>query len=46
MAKEVNATQYRCIAGSLHYLIHMRPNLVFAVRYVSRFMPRQTTEHQ
>ncbi|XP_066354768.1 secreted RxLR effector protein 161-like [Miscanthus floridulus] len=33
MAKEVDATQYRCIVGSLHYLVHTRLNLAFAVGY-------------
>jgi hypothetical protein len=45
-AKEVDATQYRHIVGSLRYLVHTRPNLAFAVGYVSRFMQRPTTEHQ
>jgi hypothetical protein len=45
-AKEVNATEYRCIVGSLRYLIHTRPGLAFAVDYVSQFMQRPTTEHQ
>jgi hypothetical protein len=36
--EEVDATQYRRIVGSLRYLVHMRPDLAFAVRYVSRFM--------
>ena len=44
-AKEVDATRYRRIVGSLRYLIHTRPNLSFAVGYVSRFMQRPTTEH-
>jgi hypothetical protein len=37
-AKKVDATQYRHIVGSLSYLVHTRPNLAFAVGYVSRFM--------
>jgi hypothetical protein len=32
--------------GSLRYLVHTRPDLAFAVGYVSRFMQRPTTEHQ
>jgi hypothetical protein len=44
--EEVDATQYRCLVGSLHYLTHTRPDLAFSVGYVSRFMQRQTTEHQ
>jgi hypothetical protein len=45
-AEEVDATQYRRIVGSLRYLVHTRPNLAFAVVYVSRFMQRPMTEHQ
>jgi len=45
-AKEVDATRYRRIVGSLRYLVHTRPDLTFAVGYVSRFMQRPTTEHE
>jgi hypothetical protein len=44
--EEVDATQYRRLVGSLHYLAHTRPDLAFSVGYVSRFMQRSTTEHQ
>ena len=37
-AKEVDATRYRRIVGNLRYLVHTRPDLTFAVGYVSRFM--------
>ena len=43
--KEVDATGYRRIVGSLRYLVHTRPDLAFAVGYVSRFMQRPTAEH-
>ena len=43
---EVDATQYRRLAGSLRYLAHTRPDLAFSVGYVSRSMQRPTTEHQ
>ena len=36
--EEVDATQYRRLVGSLHYLAHTRPNLAFSVGYISRFM--------
>jgi hypothetical protein len=36
--EEVDATQYRRLVGSLHYLTHTRPDLVFSVGYVSRFL--------
>lgn len=45
-AEEVDATEYRRIVGSLRYLVHTRPDLAFAVGYVSRFMQRPTAEHQ
>jgi hypothetical protein len=41
----VNATEYRGIVGSLRYLVHTRPDISFAVGYVSRFMEAPTTEH-
>jgi hypothetical protein len=43
--EEADATLYRCIVGSLWYLIHTRPNLTYAVGYVSRFLKRPTEEH-
>jgi hypothetical protein len=43
---EVDATQYRRLMGSLHYLAHTRSDLAFSVGYVSRFMQRPTTVHQ
>jgi hypothetical protein len=36
--KEVDATQYRCLVGSLCYLVHTQSDLAFSVGYVSRFM--------
>nr|XP_051222140.1 secreted RxLR effector protein 161-like [Lolium perenne] len=44
-AKEVDATKYRQIVGSLRYLVHTRPDLAFAIGFVSRFMERPTKEH-
>jgi len=44
-AEEVNVTHYRRLVGSLRYLVHTRPDLAFAVGYVSRFMERPTAEH-
>jgi hypothetical protein len=43
--EEVDATLYRRIVGSLRYLIHTRPDLMYAVGYVSRFLERPTEEH-
>jgi hypothetical protein len=41
----VDATLYRSIVGSLRYLVHTRPDITFAVGFVSRFMEAPTTEH-
>jgi hypothetical protein len=43
--EEVDATEDRRLAGSLRYLIHTRPDLAFAIGYVSRFMQQLTAEH-
>jgi len=42
---EVDATMYRSLVGSLRYLVHMRPDIAFAVGYVSRFMEKPQQEH-
>jgi hypothetical protein len=44
-APPVDATEYRGIVGSLRYLVHTRPDIAFAVGYVSRFMEAPTSEH-
>jgi hypothetical protein len=44
--KEVDATQYQRLVGSLRYLVHTRPDLAYSVGYVSRFLQRPTTEHE
>jgi hypothetical protein len=41
----VDATMYRSLVGGLRYLVHSRPNIAFAVGFVSRFMEKPTTEH-
>jgi hypothetical protein len=41
----VDATEYRRIVGALRYLVNTRPDLAYAVGYVSRFMEKPTTEH-
>ena len=35
---KVDATLYRSIVDGLCYLVHTRPDIAFAVGYVSRFM--------
>lgn len=41
----VDGTLYRSIVGSLRYLVHTRPDICYAVGYVSRFMEAPTSEH-
>ena len=41
----VNPTTYRSLMGSLKYLTHTRPDLMFSVGYLSRYMENPTTEH-
>ncbi|KAD3336320.1 hypothetical protein E3N88_31839 [Mikania micrantha] len=43
---DVNATEFRRIIGSLRYLTHTRPDLLFAVGYVSRYMQAPKGSHQ
>ena len=44
-APPMDAAMYRSIVGSLWYLVHSRPDLTFAVEFVSRFMEEPTQEH-
>lgn len=42
----VDATEYRSIVGGLRYLVNTRPNLAFAVGYVSRFLEEPREDHR
>jgi hypothetical protein len=44
-APAVDPTEYWRIVGALRYLVNTRPDLAYAVGYVSRFMENPTTEH-
>lgn len=44
-APAADATEYRRIVGALRYLVNTRPDIAYAVGYVSRFMEKPTTEH-
>ena len=44
-AVKVDATLYLSIVGGLCYLVHMRPDIPFAVGYVSRFMEDPREDH-
>jgi hypothetical protein len=43
--KPVDATFYRSIIGSLRYLTHARPDITYAVGYLSRFMESPASDH-
>ena len=45
IAAKVDATLYRSIVGGLRYLVHTRPDIAFAVGYVSRFMEDPREDH-
>ena len=42
---KVDATLYRSIVGGLRYLVHVRPDIAFAMGYVSRFMEGPREDH-
>ncbi|XP_066373814.1 uncharacterized mitochondrial protein AtMg00810-like [Miscanthus floridulus] len=43
--EEVDPTHYWWLIRSLHYLVHTRSDIAFAVGYMSRFMARWMMEH-
>ncbi|KAL0320217.1 UNVERIFIED_CONTAM: Retrovirus-related Pol polyprotein from transposon RE1 [Sesamum radiatum] len=44
-ARKVDSTTFRSLVGSLRYLTCTRPDIVFAVGLVSRFMENPSEEH-
>ncbi len=38
--EEINATQYRQVVGKLIYLTNSKPDIIYAVNVVNRFMVR------
>jgi hypothetical protein len=42
-AEEEDGTLNCKLIGSLRYLVHTHPNLIFVVGYLSRFMQQPTT---
>ncbi|WVZ97482.1 hypothetical protein U9M48_043014 [Paspalum notatum var. saurae] len=44
-AEKVDATNYKSLIGGLRYLTHTRPDISFAVGYVSRFMEDPRKDH-
>jgi hypothetical protein len=43
--KAVDSTLYRSGGGGVRYLVHTRPDICFAVNYLSKFMEAPTGEH-
>ena len=43
--KLVDATMYRSLVGNLMYLIAIRPDILFAISLISRFMEIPYSEH-
>ena len=41
----IDSSHYRSLMGSLRYLTHTWPDLLFCVRFSSRFMEKPTSEH-
>jgi hypothetical protein len=41
----VDATFYRCVVGSLRYLVNTKPNIAYVVGYVSRFTQEPHQDH-
>jgi hypothetical protein len=44
-SSRVNVTKYRCLVGSLRYLVNTRLDLPYSVGYVSRFMEKPHMDH-
>ena len=44
-AVKVDATLYQSIVGGLRYLVHTRPDITFAVGYISHFMEDPREDH-
>ena len=44
-AEKVDATAYRKLVGSLNYLTHTRPDIVYSVNLISRFMHEPSKLH-
>ncbi|XP_062193533.1 secreted RxLR effector protein 161-like [Phragmites australis] len=42
----VDATKYRSIVGGLRYLVNTRPDIAFAVGFVSRFLEQPREDHR
>ena len=42
---KVDATLYWSIVGSLRYLVHTRPDIAFAMGYLSRFIEDPREDH-
>ncbi|XP_021991814.1 uncharacterized mitochondrial protein AtMg00810-like [Helianthus annuus] len=43
--KDANVTEYQKLVGKLIYLSHTRPDIAYAVRYLSQYMHKPTEAH-
>ena len=43
--KPMNSTNFKSLIGSLQYLMNTRPDIVYSVSYLSRFMDKPSSEH-
>jgi hypothetical protein len=41
----VDRTEFRSVVGSLRYLVNTRPDIAFAIGYVSRFLAEPHADH-
>jgi len=41
----VDAMEYRSLVGGLRYLMNTRPDITYAVNYVSRFLEKPKDDH-
>lgn len=44
-SEETNATHFRCLVGKLLHLSHSRPDIMFSINLLSRFMTKATRIH-
>ncbi|CAA7394470.1 unnamed protein product [Spirodela intermedia] len=45
LGSSIDSTHFHSLIGSLRYLTHTRPDLIFSVGLLSRFMENPTSEH-
>ena len=43
--RSVDTTLYRSLVGSLRYLLHTRPDMIYSMSILSRYMVNPTSDH-